>query len=195
MRPGVVWSVLVSAAILLPTASAGSLTSATPPRVQTVILGTDDYEAFSVDVATTWSLVVGVEVQSGGSIDVYLTTQQGYADYINPSAPSFDPLARWTQERTSSYNKTVTESGKKFIILDNAMLTTSGANPTGPVTVKLYLGKSESSFYLGLLVILLVIVAIVALVLLKRRRDRQPAARPPPPPLGAEPPLAPPPPT
>ena len=173
----------------LPAAQAGGVTAATPPHERTVTIPRNDFVAFSVDVATTWSLITGITVQSGGAIDIYVTEQAGYNQYTNPSAPSFSYLVAYTQERVTTYNKTITDSGLKFIILDNDIVTQNGATPTDNVTAKIYFGQSSGSFILGMVVLIIVVLALVAMVVIRRRR-RKAAAIPPPMPM--TPPMPPP---
>jgi hypothetical protein len=185
--------VLVALALIvfLPGAQAGSLATVSPPDSRTVTVAVNDYAAFSVNIATSWSLVVGITVTTGGNIDVYVTQQGGYNDYINPNAAQFLYLVSGTQENTRSYNKTLSSSGLYYIIVDNDDVTLSGAQPSGSVTVQMFFGQSQTSFLLGLVIILIIVLVIVAFVVLRRRRK---AAQVPPlvPPPMQPPPLEPP---
>src|SRR3990170_495326 len=183
---------ILAVLVLVPSVQAGSLTSVSPPHSRTVTIPASDYEAFSVNIATSWSLVVGVVVTSGGNIDVYVTPQTGYNEYTNPSAPSFTFLVSGTQENTRSYNKTLTTSGLYFIIVDNDFVTESGAQPSGSVTVQMYFGQSTGSFLLGLAVIAILAIVIIGSAPLPRRPRKAPPIPPPlVPPMA--PPMAPPP--
>jgi hypothetical protein len=174
--------------MLLPTAQAGSLTSVTPPSTRTETIAINDYMAFSVNTGS----VVGVRVTSGGNIDIYVTERAGYDDYIDPSAPSFLYLVAYTDENTGTYNKTVSTSGVAYIILDNDLVTVTGAQPAGPVTVSLFFGTPSSSLLLGVLIIVILVIVVVVFIVVRRGRRKAAPMPPPMPPMGAPPPMMPP---
>ncbi len=182
---------LISALVLLvPIAQAGSVTPVTPPASQTVTIQMNDYQAFSF----TGETAVSLSVQTGGNIDVYVTTQAGYNDYVNPSAPSFEHFVALSQENVNGYSKTISESGAIYVIVDNDDVT-SGATPTGPVTISASFTKPAiPSWAIGLIILIVILVAVVGIRVALRRRK---AARAPPPPVQPppmQPPQSPPPP-
>lgn len=175
---------IMAVLVLLPNVQAGTLDTVTPPNSQVITIANDDFEPFRVTISTSWSLVLGITVTSGGSIDVYVTQQAGYDDYISPTATTFSYMVAYTDETTTSYNKTITSSGLHYVIVDNAAVTVSGAQPAGPVTVSLFFGTSTGSFLLGLAILAIVVILVIVVVVLVRRKRKAAAV---PPPAGAPP--------
>lgn len=179
---------ILSLLVLLPNAQAGSLETITPPRAQTVNIALDDYEPFQVTVPSDWSLVLAVDVvTSGANIDIYVMFQSGYDNYTNPNAPNFFTL-RWSQQNTRSYNKTISEAGLYYVVLDNAAISQDGANPTSAVTASVFFGISTFNPLVTGLIVLAILVIIVIVVAVLIRRRRKPAMAPPmTPPMGQPP--------
>ncbi|HKZ48995.1 MAG TPA: hypothetical protein VJ397_09475 [Thermoplasmata archaeon] len=181
MRMALAGNALLLGLLLAPTAVADSLTPATVPFERTVLIGANHYEAFSFDLSK--GVTAGFEVIAGGRVDIIFTDLSGYNMYADPNSTSFTYFETFTTLSVSSYNRTVSgQQGTYAFVVDNTNWNEDGANPTGPVTLHVWIGAPS-----GLPVALCGAVALVAIVgvalafyLLRRRKAAQPLPPPPP---------------
>ena len=184
--------------LLAPVASAGSVVSLTPPDTRTITIPDADWAAFQLSIGFAGAVSLSVRVISGSQVvDVYTTEPGGYAEYSNPASLSFTYLRASSAERQVSFDTTITQSGTVIVIIDNAAITVSGANPTGPVTVTLTFASSSAGLlgYAVCGVIGIVVILILVLRARSRAKKRQQLAQMPPPVIGPPPLTGPPPPS
>ena len=85
-----------------------------------------------------------IQVTSGGSIDVFLLTAMEYVAYNRGDDVNFIDGGSAFDIKGKKYSYTFDKEGDYFIVLDNAE-GYGGANPTGPVDVRLRLELTNVS--------------------------------------------------
>lgn len=172
---------LIATIAIVPASALATDRTVTEARSYSVTVGNDDYDVYTLSSAAG-RLAARVSSISGGSIDLYVFTDSELADYENPNAPSFG--YEWLRENTRSDTDVSTSlTGSRHLVVDNALISASGAAPAGDVTYTITFeevkGLDLAPFAI---VLLLIIVVVVAVVVVRRRRA---AAAPPPPQYGA----------
>jgi len=192
----------VSVAVLLFVVStsmrsvAGLKVTVTDKIDETVEIPNDDFRAYEVILEMGHKLTWKVDVVEGGDIDIYFVNDEGYHDYIDPTATHFLYFVAYSEEKTTSSDESFipSKADTYVLILDNKNLTISGAISEGPVRVQVSMEKSEESFlgwFTGALLLacaILIIVVVVVIVFLIMRGRKRKAAQLLPPPQGELPP-------
>lgn len=162
---------------------------------ETADIPAGEWKAYRIAIAAFDSLAFSARVTSGGVIDVYILSSTGYGQYRDPVAERFQ--YEHATERTSEVGTTVSPSpaGTFYLVLDNALISGSGADGSGPVTVSMSAEVRPFPILiaaLGGVAVLAIIILLIALVVRRRRKRRamMPAMAPMQPPM--QPPYPPP---
>lgn len=138
------------------------------------------HDAYELEISS--SNTGSIEVTAGSSVDFYVMTATGYAEYLDPNASSFH--VQDSSENSQSFSYSTTQSSLIFVI-DNDDVSTTGASSSAPVTYDLailFAAAPPSDGWLsgGLSIVLAIVTAVVvfsviaAAVFVRHRRTNQP---------------------
>lgn len=171
---------LPALSVIAPNAGAQGEAAVDGTLVEFATVPMDEWKAYSVALQGGDSLTYAVTVTSGSRIDVYFLDDANYGLYKDPFAASFGYYVRETQENTMAVAGSFRPSGSDtyWIVVDNVALTTTGANPTGNVTVNVSFTKVGNVFgnllVIGVIVLVAVIVVVIIAAYLVMRKGKQP---------------------
>lgn len=147
---------------------------------RTVTLAMYSHDAYELE--TSGGNTASIELTAGSTVDFYVMTASGYAEYTDPNAPSFGVVD--DRENAQSFAYSTTQSGLIFVV-DNDDISSSGASSTGSVTYVLTVvfaappsdgGPTTTSIILAIVAAAAVFSAIAATVYMRRRRTTQSAS-------------------
>ena len=156
-------------------------TDVSATRTFTMTLPADSHDVFVIDPAPGHSISLSLRVTSGGSIDVYTMPLAGYESYTSTSASEFSTFEALNGENTTTFDKPVAPTDEPvYVVVDNANLSSGGANATGPVTYVAAFTDSDSTInlVLGLVIAMGAVLGLALWVVIARSRAE--AARAPP---------------
>ena len=173
-----------AALFLMPSAAAQTEVPVSGVISESVTIAASEWRAYRVSLGSQDSFQFSVRVSQGSDIDVYTMPASGYAQYTDPSAPSFGYLTSGTQENTQSFGTSVSpSSGTYYLVVDNIAVSSSGAPGSAPVTVDVS-AQIRPFPILGVVIGVVAVLAIIVAVLLvvRSRRKKKAAMRMMPPP-------------
>ncbi len=142
----------------------------------TVLIAEDDYYATSFDAK--FGETIEIEFRSNRTVDLIMTSESGYSDFIDPTAESFDYYVDGTSLVTTleSISFPVPEDRKYYFIVDNSEVPMDGASPTGTANVTIEITRTGEPFNWGIcigvtILILAIIGVTIALVLSRRKKE------------------------
>jgi len=130
---------------------------------QTFTVSEDSWDTFEFTLSGSEVFDLSIKVTSGGNVDFYILTPDGYDDYTSPTATSF-AREKW-DEKSKSWDETFDEDGDFYLVVDNAEVSTSGASPSGDVTYEIDSEVRDKTLWEKIKT-LLMYVAIIAVILL-----------------------------
>lgn len=173
--------VLLSLVLSPSVAGLEAIGSETSRTVTVAMEAYDDYRVVIPNGRTTATIAFTVGA-AYSDVDFYVLSQTGYNEYIDPNSPGFHYIDQ--SENAKSFSYSADASGLYFVV-DNAMISTTGASPTGSVTYDLTVsfqgttGPSTESLILAGIAGAAVFGAIAATIIVtRRRRARQGAFYP-----------------
>jgi len=92
---------------------------------RTVVLPMYSHDAYELQIGSGETASIGFSADS--NVDFYVMTASGYAEYVDPSSPSFHILDE--RENAQSFSHSTTQSGL-ILVIDNDDVTSSGASST-----------------------------------------------------------------
>lgn len=87
-------------------------------------------------------LDVNIQVTSGDAVDVLLMKSADYVNYLTAAQSEQGGVFNYYVEGSSNsvksktYSFTFPEDGEYYLVIDNTIIPSGGANPTGPVDVR-----------------------------------------------------------
>ena len=152
-------------------------------RTGTLASGT--YADFHVSILS--GKEASIYVVATGTVDFYVMSESVFSGYTNPFNDFF--VAERSRERVDEFSFRLSESGK-VVVIDNVRKSTTGADPTGPVTytIRVTYGDAWNPLVVcGIGLLPVVAILAIAFVIWNRRQNAREAAA-----KGAPPPLPPP---
>ena len=179
MRSALLLSLLVLMTLVLPPPVA-ALETISSGGSRTVVLPMYSHDAYELQIGSGETASIGFSADS--NVDFYVMTASGYAEYVDPSSPSFHILDE--RENAQSFSHSTTQSGL-ILVIDNDDVTSSGASSTVSVTYDLtvqFASAAPSNGFLsgGGSIVLAVVAAgvvfsLIGAVFVRQRRRKQAA--------------------